>query len=116
MLSACKTAFVDHEAEYGFSGLAHQAGVKSALGSLWYVNDQGTLSIMSKFYQELRQAPIKAEALRRAQLAIIEESVRLEPGKLVTETQSFDLPSNIEVVDMTHPRYWSSFTIIGNPW
>ncbi|MGD1918440.1 MAG: hypothetical protein ACFCAD_05880 [Pleurocapsa sp.] len=47
---------------------------------------------------------------------MIEQTVRLEPGKLVTETQSFDLPSNIEVVDMTHPRYWSSFTIIGNPW
>jgi len=116
VLSACKTALGDVDAEYGFAGLAHQAGVKSALGSLWYVNDQGTLSIMSKFYQELRDAPIKAEALRRAQVAMIEESVRLEPGKLITEAQTFDLPEDIEVVDMTHPRYWSSFTIIGNPW
>ena len=116
VLSACKTAFGDPDAEFGFAGLAHQAGVKSALGSLWYVNDQGTLSIMSKFYQELKEAPIKAEALRRAQIAMIEESVRLEPGKLITETQTFNLPADIEVVDMTHPRYWSSFTIIGNPW
>ena len=116
VLSACKTAFGDPDAEYGFAGLAHQAGVKSALGSLWYVNDQGTLSIMSKFYQELKDAPIKAEALRRAQIAMIEESVRLEPGKLITETQTFALPDDIGVVDMTHPRYWSSFTIVGNPW
>ena len=116
VLSACKTAFGDPDAEYGFAGLAHQAGVKSALGSLWYVNDQGTLSIMSKFYQELKDAPIKAEALRRAQVAMIEQQVRLEPGKLITTNQTFDLPPDIEVVDMTHPRYWSSFTIIGNPW
>ena len=116
VLSACKTAFGDPDAEYGFAGLAHQAGVKSALGSLWYVNDQGTLSIMSKFYQELKDAPIKAEALRRAQVAMIEETVRLEKGKLIAGTQTFELPEDIEAVDMTHPRYWSSFTIVGNPW
>lgn len=116
VLSACTTALGDPDAEYGFAGLAHQAGVKSALGSLWYVNDQGTLSIMSKFYQELKQAPIKAEALRRAQVGMIEETVRLEEGKLITEAQTFELPAGIGAVDMTHPRYWSSFTIIGNPW
>jgi filamentous hemagglutinin family protein len=116
VLSACKTALGDTDAEYGFAGLAHQAGVKSALGSLWYVSDQGTLAIMSKFYQELKNAPIKAEALRRAQIAMINKTVRLEPGKLITATQTFDLPKDIDVLDITHPRYWSSFTIIGNPW
>jgi filamentous hemagglutinin family protein len=116
VLSACKTAFGDEDAEYGFSGLAHQAGVKSALGSLWYVNDQGTLSIMSKFYRELKNAPIKAEALRRAQVALIEGTVRLEDGKLIVDDTEFDLPEDIPAQSITHPRYWSSFTIIGNPW
>ncbi|GAB4524225.1 MAG: hypothetical protein Tsb0014_02510 [Pleurocapsa sp.] len=116
VLSACKTAFGDENAEYGFAGLAHQAGVKSALGSLWYVNDQGTLSLMSKFYRELKDAPIKAEALRRAQVALIEEQVRLEDGKLIVDDTEFELPENIPPQAITHPRYWSSFTIIGNPW
>ncbi|MEQ9549004.1 MAG: CHAT domain-containing protein [Coleofasciculus sp. G3-WIS-01] len=45
VLSACRTALGDEEAELGFTGLAVQAGVKSALGSLWYVSDRGTLGL-----------------------------------------------------------------------
>ncbi|MEL6494262.1 MAG: CHAT domain-containing protein [Cyanobacteria bacterium J06623_7] len=116
VLSACKTAVGDYDAEFGFAGLAHQAGVKSALGSLWYISDQGTLSMMSKFYQELKEAPIKAEALRRAQVAMIEQQVRLERGKLITANQTFDLPENIEAINLTHPFFWSPYTIVGNPW
>lgn len=116
VLSACKTAFGDRDAEYGFAGLAHQAGVKSALGTLWYVSDQGTLSLMSKFYQGLKTAPIKAEALRQAQVAMINREVRLEGGKLITDSRTFDLPPDIDELDITHPFYWSPFTIIGNPW
>ena len=116
VLSACKTAVGDRDAEFGFAGLAHQAGVKSALGSLWYISDQGTLSMMSKFYQELKEAPIKAEALRRAQVAMIEKQVRLEPGKLITTKRTFDLPTDIKAIDLTHPFFWSPYIIIGNPW
>jgi filamentous hemagglutinin family protein len=116
VLSACKTALGDRDAEFGFAGLAHQAGVKSALGSLWSISDQGTLSLMSKFYQELKTAPIKAEALRRTQVAMINQHVHLETGKLITDHQTFTLPSDIEAIDLTHPFFWSPYTIIGNPW
>jgi CHAT domain-containing protein len=116
VLSACKTALGDRDAEFGFAGLAHQAGVKSALGSLWSISDQGTLSLMSKFYQELKTAPIKAEALRRTQVAMINQQVHLETGKLITDNQTFTLPSDIEAIDLTHPFFWSPYTIIGNPW
>ncbi|MEL7524000.1 MAG: CHAT domain-containing protein, partial [Cyanobacteria bacterium J06553_1] len=116
VLSACKTAVGDLDAEFGFAGLAHQAGVKSALGSLWYISDEGTLSMMSKFYQELKSAPIKAEALRQAQVAMIEGKVQLKPGKLVTENQTFDLPGSIRAIELTHPFFWSPYTIVGNPW
>jgi CHAT domain-containing protein len=54
----------DEQAEFGFGGLAVAAGVKSAVASLWYVSDEGTLGLMSEFYQQLKTAPIKAEALR----------------------------------------------------
>ena len=59
VLSACRTALGDEEAELGFAGLAHQAGVKTVLGSLWYVSDAGTLVLMSEFYERLKTAPIK---------------------------------------------------------
>ena len=119
VLSACSTAEGDEEAELGFAGLAVQAGVKSALGSLWYVNDEGTLALMTEFYEKLKEAPIKAEALRQAQLAMIRGKVRLQRGKLITSQGTFSLPPQLAVVgdrDLTHPYYWSAFTMVGNPW
>lgn len=59
------------EAELGFSGLAVQAGVKSVLGSLWYVSDQGTLALMTKFYDQLNTSSLRSESLRQAQLAML---------------------------------------------
>ncbi len=35
VLSACRTAVGDLDAELGFAGLAYQAGVKTVIGSLW---------------------------------------------------------------------------------
>jgi len=119
VLSACRTALGNEEAELGFTGLAVQAGVKSALGSLWSVSDAGTLGLMTRLYQQLQQAPIKAEALRQAQLAMIRDEVRLENGQLVTPDGTFPLPPElVELGDtqLTHPYYWSGFTLVGNPW
>ncbi|HEY9831664.1 MAG TPA: CHAT domain-containing protein [Stenomitos sp.] len=119
VLSACRTALGDENAELGFTGLAVQAGVKSALGSLWYVSDVGTLGLMTNFYEQLKQSPIKAEALRRSQLAMLKGEVRLEPGKLITSDGSFPLPTELlqeGEEELTHPYYWSAFTLIGNPW
>jgi CHAT domain-containing protein len=84
VLSACRTAVGDVDAELGFGGLAVQAGVKSALASLWSVSDGGTLALMSEFYRQLSQpdVTIKAEALRRAQIAMLRGQLRLEEGQL----------------------------------
>ena len=65
VLSACRTAIGDEKTELGFSGFAVKAEVKSTLASLWPVSDQGTLALMTTFYHQLRQTPIKAEALRQ---------------------------------------------------
>ncbi|MFB8789533.1 MAG: CHAT domain-containing protein [Potamolinea sp.] len=119
ILSACRTALGDEGAELGFAGLAVQAGVKSALGSLWSVSDEGTLGLMTQFYQQLKQSPIKAEALRRAQLAMLKGEVRLQGGNLVTSNASFPLPPELVQMgnkNLSHPYYWSAFTMIGNPW
>ncbi|MBD1835125.1 CHAT domain-containing protein [Cyanobacteria bacterium FACHB-472] len=121
VLSACKTAIGSEGAELGFAGLAYQAGIKSVLASLWQVNDLRTLALMTEFYQQLRTAPIKAEALRQTQLAMLREQVYLENNQLFVsgETAGIPLPrrfSNIAEEKLSHPHHWSSFTIVGNPW
>jgi len=119
VLSACRTALGSSEAELGFAGFAVQAGVKSVLGSLWYVSDAGTLGLMSAFYQQLQTAPIKAEALRQAQLAMAQGTVYLDGVNLVSGTQTVSLIPELAVlgrVDLSHPYYWSAFTMIGSPW
>jgi CHAT domain-containing protein len=122
VLSACRTAVGNVDAEMGFSGLAIHAGVKSALGSLWYQRDEGTLALMSKFYEQLSQpdVKIKAEALRRAQVAMLRGQVRLERGQLVglDKLEPIPLPkrSGLTNKKFSHPYYWAGFTMIGSPW
>jgi CHAT domain-containing protein len=122
VLSACRTALGDEKAELGFGGLAVAAGVKTALGSLWYVSDQGTLGLMSEFYGQLKTAPIKAEALRQAQISMLTGKVRIEEGKLhssASQSKGIPLPpelGKVENQDLSHPYYWAAFTLIGSPW
>ena len=119
VLSACRTALGDEEAELGFAGLAVQAGVKSALASLWSVDDEATLGLMASFYEQLKKAPIKAEALRQAQLAMLTGKTRMEGGKLLTEYGNFPLSPQLAKSgnrNLIHPYYWSAFMLIGNPW
>jgi CHAT domain-containing protein len=119
VLSACRTALGDKEAELGFAGLSVAAGVKSSVASLWYVSDEGTLGLMTNFYNELKKAPIKAEALRQAQLAMLRNQVRLSGGKLQTASIELTVPpelAKLENQDFSHPYYWAGFTMVGNPW
>jgi CHAT domain-containing protein len=71
VLSACETAVGDDEATMGLAGAAVEAGAQSAIASLWQVNDVGTSALMKNFYQNFRGGESRAEALRRAQLAMI---------------------------------------------
>ncbi|MGB7439942.1 MAG: CHAT domain-containing protein [Coleofasciculaceae cyanobacterium] len=119
VLSACRTALGNEEAELGFSGLAVRAGVKSSLGSFWYVSDQGTLALMTEFYDQLDMTITKADALRQAQLAMLKGQVKLERTQLVTPRENIALPpelSGFELTNMRHPYYWAGFSLVGNPW
>ncbi|RMD69425.1 MAG: CHAT domain-containing protein, partial [Cyanobacteria bacterium J149] len=122
VLSACETAFGNEIAELGFAGLAVQAGVKTAMGSVWQVSDTGTLALMTDFYSQLKSAPIKAEALRQAQLNLLRGKVyKAEDGNfIVTPNLSVSLeglPENSrQRENFSHPFYWAPFTMIGNPW
>jgi CHAT domain-containing protein len=107
-LSACRTAVGDVNAELGFAGLAVQAGVKSALASLWYASDEGTLALMREFYQNLQQVPIKVRALRQAQVAMLQGKVGIKGGELRGLRGGIGLPPAIAQRGdrvLNHPYY-----------
>ncbi|MEM8805055.1 MAG: CHAT domain-containing protein [Cyanobacteria bacterium P01_G01_bin.38] len=118
VLSACRTALGNEEAELGFAGLAVQSGVKTALASLWKVDDVGTAGLMTQFYSSLREEPIKAEALRQAQLAMLRGDIQIKNERLVWSGGEIALPSELfnSAGDFVHPYFWASFTVIGSPW
>jgi CHAT domain-containing protein/tetratricopeptide (TPR) repeat protein len=90
-LSACETATGDNRAALGIAGVAVRSGVKSALATLWYINDANTVPLIEEVYNQLRQPGVsKAEALRTAQLKMIANP------------------------DLRHPAIWAPFILIGN--
>ena len=116
VLSACRTALGSEEAELGFSGLALQAGVKTALGSLWYISDEGALALMAEFYQQLRTAKTKVAALQQAQLNLLQGNVKIENRELIL-SDGFKIAVPEQASDrqlFRHPYYWSAYTLIGN--
>jgi CHAT domain-containing protein len=74
---------------------------------------------MAEFYDQLRTAPIKAEALRAAQLAMLRGEVYVKDGRLHWSGGEIALPPDLVGLPDTsfaHPYYWSAFTLIGSPW
>src|SRR5688572_4100162 len=91
ILSACETAAGDDRAALGLAGLAIKAGARSAVATLWVVNDPASAAMVSQFYRELQNpAMSKAKALQRAQLGLLKDP------------------------RYRHPNYWSAFLLIGN--
>jgi CHAT domain-containing protein/tetratricopeptide (TPR) repeat protein len=73
VLSACETGLGDVNTNEGVIGLQRAfklAGVKQIVHSLWYVPDQETNELMTKFYQQLVKGRSPREALRAAQLSV----------------------------------------------
>ncbi|HEY9606870.1 MAG TPA: CHAT domain-containing protein, partial [Allocoleopsis sp.] len=74
---------------------------------------------MSQLYQQLKRLPIKAEALRQAQIAMIKGQVQLKAGNLLADNKSIPLPPELSKLgqkDFSHPYFWAGFTIVGSPW
>ena len=76
MLPGCETGAGQASRSEGTVGLQRAllaAGARSVLASLWVADDASTASLMAAFWRHwLRDAdrPTKAQALRRAQLAM----------------------------------------------
>ncbi|MDY6936092.1 MAG: CHAT domain-containing protein, partial [Cyanobacteriota bacterium] len=119
VLSACATAVENPESELGFAGLAVRAGVKSAIASMWPVQDTSTLGLMGELYHQLQRQSTKAEALREAQIAMIRGEVRIEGGEVILSETTVPLPpeqADSGDRDFSHPHFWAGFTTIGSPW
>ncbi len=118
VISACNTAIGNREVELGFGGLAVQSGVKTAIASLWYVDDTGTLALMDRLYSNLKTAPIKSLALQAAQRDLLNKRIRQQGNQLITPEGNIPLPEVDTKVqeDLSHPFYWAPFTMIGSPW
>jgi len=124
ILSACETAVGDEQAELGFAALAFQSEVKSVLASLREVHGVGTLPLMAEFYNNLKQGQIKAEALRQAQIAMLEGKVYFAQDKnklILSGEQKGEIELSEDFSDyagknINHPYYWAHFILVGSPW
>lgn len=91
VLSACQTAAGDNRSALGIAGVAVRAGAKTALASLWFINDEATVPLIENFYKQLQTPGItKAQALQAAQKEAIDS------------------------LAYNHPGVWSPFILIGS--
>ena len=88
VLSACQSAVGDERSTLGLAGLAVQSGARSAIASLWLVDSTGSSVLMDRFYEGLNQGLNSAEALRQAQVTLLQSSA------------------------FSHPFYWSPFVLV----
>jgi CHAT domain-containing protein len=127
VLVACETAIPDRSAELGFAGIAAKTGANSVIATLWSVEEQSSFSLMTSFYQHLKELPVKVQALQKAQIDLLTGAVQIDnKGVLVginppipipiLQNQDGTLKSGETIPSFTHPHYWSGFTLIGNPW
>jgi CHAT domain-containing protein len=90
-LSACQTAAGDDRAALGLAGVAIKAGARSALATLWFIDDQASAELVTEFYRQLQNPALsRAKALQQAQLKLLSNR-RYE-----------------------HPTYWAPFLLLNN--
>jgi CHAT domain-containing protein/Tfp pilus assembly protein PilF len=148
-LSACNTAAQQPGANGreidGFAELAQRLGAGSVMATLWPVADNSTPWLMREFYQTRQNGKglTKAEAFRRAQLALLDGTAQTKPlpegqkgassaveivitpdgkrdsagtrGAVVVVSQKDAPPfKRDEKKPFAHPYYWAPFILIGN--
>ncbi len=67
----------------------------------------------------MKLKPLKAEALRQAQIAMIRGEITLIEGQLKTPRDAIALTqvlANLEDSHFSHPFYWAGFSLVGNPF
>ena len=120
VLSACETglgeALGDGREILGLGYQLQKAGASATMASLWSVSDGGTQALMDAFYLALQNGYSKAEALQRAQQALIANDLSMvgeERGGLVVVDADTHEPYP-RSGRLSHPYYWAPFILIGN--
>ena len=90
VLSACQTALgeITGEGVFGLQRGFKKAGARTIIMSLWPVDDNATLLMMTEFYNNLTSGMSKREAFNAAQ-------------NKVKKTKGFE-----------NPRYWAAFIML----
>jgi CHAT domain-containing protein len=120
--SACRTALGDADSELGFAGLALQAGARSAVGTLWYVDDVATSAYFVQMYRYLDSGVPKAEALQLTRQAFSRGLVRLQ-GDTVVGPDGQVLISGLTATQQRrveggfgNPYFWAGIELLGSAW
>ena len=122
VFSACRTALGDPDTELGFSGLALQAGARSAVGTLWYVDDVMTSAYFVQMYNYLEQDIPKAEALQLTRQSFQRGLVSLQGDQLISAEGTIILSglNNIQKrrvqSGLENPYFWAGIELMGSPW
>lgn len=106
VLSSCQTGLGKELGGEGLLGLTRAfqlAGARSVVASLWEVSDRSTADLMINFYKEIRSGRSKDEALRAAQLALLNGAKGESEGN-----EAFDYSRN------ESPAFWAAFQVYGD--
>jgi CHAT domain-containing protein len=116
VLSACETGLGQVQGGEGVLGLQRAfqvAGARTAVTSLWRVPDAATQVLMTRFHRNLWERRMgKSEALREAQLWMIEEGwkhpgLELRGGLVRPDPRRKDGST-------ASPFYWAAFVLSGD--
>lgn len=106
VLSACVSDLTDrdHDEALTLATAILAAGVASVVGSRWVVDDAGTPILMFMLHHFLRQGVGPADALRAAQVWM------LDPGREMPGEMPESLADEVDRTDLTAVGSWAAFT------
>jgi CHAT domain-containing protein len=104
VLSACNTASADGQASEAVSGLGRAffyAGAKALLVSHWPVKTVSAKLLTTELFrrQSANEKLSRAEAMRQASLAVMQQSAKTDRGP---------------VYSYAHPMFWAPFVVGGD--
>jgi CHAT domain-containing protein len=113
-LSACQTARGGDGSEVeGFGATAQLNGAGAVMASLWPVSDAATPRLMHDFYAGMMEQGLdKAEALRRAQVAMLTGRGAMDGADRTADALAPSAP--VAAPGLEHPNAWAAFVLMGN--
>jgi CHAT domain-containing protein/ATP/maltotriose-dependent transcriptional regulator MalT len=118
VLSGCESALgkeMDGEGLLGLTRAFQYAGAQAVVASLWKVSDRMTAPLMVSFYRALRAGLPKDEALRQAQLELLQggEASRLAAGA-AGGAGGDGGAGGADGAHQLAPFFWAGFEVFGD--